>query len=397
MKHPKWYFLLFLLIIPFTVVLTQCVGTTANADPRGADYAGQQTCKNCHKAIYESHLNTWHNLSTRAANNNTVSGNFKAGDNKFAFNDSLEIRIEQQHGKFYQVAYKNGKLQQQKPLDIVFGGKKATTYLYWQDKRLFELPLSYFNNLKSWTNSPGYSGSHANFARPIVRRCFECHSSAINEAGLSGQGLLDHVEFEQASLINGIDCERCHGPAARHVEFHTANPATKLATFIKRFNDLTRGQKIDMCAVCHSGNKENYLTTTFNFRPGDTLAKFKEPGFARSSVNAAKLDVHGNQYGLLTASKCFYNSKMDCTTCHDMHTKANKRLDMYAKVCIGCHQNAEQKHDKLAFTNKAGLIAKCIDCHMPAQSSTAINVRSPGGKLAVPYSVRNHFIRIYKQ
>jgi predicted CXXCH cytochrome family protein len=108
------------------------------------------------------------------------------------------------------------------------------------------------------------------------------------------------------------------------------------------------------------------------------------------------LDVHGNQYGLLTASKCFMASKMDCTTCHDPHRRNDRPLKSYATICMSCHQNPEKLHALSTLQTQGGLVNKCINCHMPAQPSDAISIQAIDGEKMVPYLVRNHFIKIYR-
>ena len=51
----------------------------------------------------------------------------------------------------------------------------------------------------------------------------------------------------------GVDCEKCHGPAARHVEFQTQNPKETIAKFIINPAGFSRQQSLDMCALCHGG------------------------------------------------------------------------------------------------------------------------------------------------
>jgi predicted CXXCH cytochrome family protein len=385
-----------LALLPLAAILTQCLAPATIASPRGEAYAGALTCKACHQEIYKAYTDSWHNKSSREVNLHAIRGNVEPGQNSFTFADGSEVRAENVHGKLYQSAYQNDKLYKKRPIDLVFGGKKAETYLYWEGKRLFELPLSYFSNLGSWTNDPGYSPDRPNFSRAIVKRCFECHSSYISEDQSSGQSLAQQVEFNKATLINGIDCERCHGPAAKHVTFQIENPAIRKANFITSFTGLSRAQKLDACAVCHSGNKETYLTTTFNFKIGDTLANFKEPGFHRKSMPPGKLDVHGNQYGLLIKSKCFISSQMDCTTCHDTHSSEKKGLSVYSQKCTSCHQQVQNGHLSLTPLQQATLTQNCIDCHMPDQASDLIMINSVTKKNTVPYRIRNHFITIYR-
>ena len=121
---------------------------------------------------------------------------------------------------------------------------------------------------------------------------FECHASFISEDAEQTEGLTNIRNLDEQSLIYGIDCERCHGPAADHVNFHKSNPGVKEAKYITPWKSLSRERKLDACAVCHSGNDAGMQQSTFSFRPGDTLSNFQFPSFGSASVEA---DVHGSR------------------------------------------------------------------------------------------------------
>ena len=57
-------------------------------------------------------------------------------------------------------------------------GRKGQTYLYWgKEDQLFQLPVSYWTEVGSWVNSPGYGDRTIEFSRPVVPRCLECHAT----------------------------------------------------------------------------------------------------------------------------------------------------------------------------------------------------------------------------
>jgi nitrate/TMAO reductase-like tetraheme cytochrome c subunit len=384
-------------LIPLSVMLTECYNNKKE-DARGQVFAGSATCISCHKDVYNSYIHTAHFETSRPAALETIHGSFAKGHNVFSFGNGMSVTMEKRKDGLYQAGYEHGKPTTAQKFDITIGGVKAETYLYWKGNKLFELPMSYFSALHSWTNSPGYDTGQINFTRPIVRRCMECHSSYINELPNPNLSLTNRtVEFDKSSLIYGIDCERCHGPAANHVNFHTQFPGVKQAKYITTYNALTRQQKLDACAVCHSGNKDVFIRSAFVFKQGDTLAKFKEHNFAPQNTNPATLDVHGNQNGLLASSKCFVMSNMNCNTCHNVHTKESGNLVLYSQRCMSCHTTAN--HNVCKLLPKLGDVIKknCIDCHMPAKSSNMIQVEANGSELKVPYLVRTHRIAIYPQ
>lgn len=165
--------------------------------------------------------------------------------------------------------------------------------------------------------------------------------------------------------------------------------------FITKIALLPRARKIDLCGACHSGNKSEMLRSTFWFRPGDTLAKFKLPGY-ESTARPASLDVHGNQVQLLESSKCFLNSTLDCNTCHDTHYNQRNNTALFTQKCMACHSTVKHNYCKLANSVNAQLIrSNCIQCHMPSLPSAVIvspNMHRPSS--AAIY-ITTHRIAIY--
>jgi hypothetical protein len=358
-------------------------------------FAGSTTYIQCHKDVYDSYLHTAHFSATRLADIHSIGGSFEPGHNEFTFNKDLKVVMEKRKDGLYQVAYFKGKEVKAERFDITFGSVKAESYLYWKGNQIFQLPMSYFHALNGWTNSPGFDSTAANFSRIIGRRCFECHSSYIKELPSQNQSLADQPNFDKNSLILGIDCERCHGPGTNHVNYHLAYPDEKKAKYMATYSSLSRSQKMDMCAVCHSGNKSQIIRSLFAFKPGRNLSDFKEPTLYQNVVDSTKLDVHGNQSQLLATSKCFINSSMDCSTCHNVHVNERQNLALYSQRCMNCHTTANHNFCKMAPTIGAMIKSNCIDCHMPARSSNVIAIETEGKGRSVPYFVRTHHIAVY--
>ncbi|PTQ99961.1 putative CXXCH cytochrome family protein [Mucilaginibacter yixingensis] len=395
MKQKKLLIPLLAALLPAMVMLNNCRRKSPSADPRGPAYAGAQSCESCHKEVYNSYIHTAHYFTSHTVSRSSMHGNFSPGFNSLVLAGGRQIAAQRIHNDFYQVGYEDGRQTEAHQMDLAIGGVKAETYLYWKNNQLFELPLTWFNGLHSWVNSPGYAPDQINFDRPVAMRCLECHGSYIKQAEqLTLRGSLN--SYDRKSLIAGIDCERCHGPAAQHVVYHEDHPEEKQAHFIGVFSKMSRARKLDACAVCHGGNNERFITSAFNFKTGDTLANFKEPGFDNTPANAATLDVHGNQNGLLAGSKCFLMSNMDCTTCHDTHVSQRNQVVLFADKCMQCHNTANHNNCKMAGGMDAGVMkSKCIDCHMPAMPSDQIGVQTATQKKALPYLVRTHRIAVY--
>jgi len=399
MKKNRKLFLIAVFIVPLVFIFSQCLTVTNKPDPRGDVFAGSSTCVNCHKDVYDSYLHTAHFLTTRLADIHTIGGSFFGHENTFYFSKDLKVVMESRADGLYQVAYNKGKEVKAERFDVTFGGVKAESYLSWQGNQMYQLPMSYFKALNGWTNSPGFDSTYVDYSRMIGRRCFECHSSYIKDLPGQDQGLgsLANEAFDKNSLILGIDCERCHGPAANHVNYQTAFPEEKKAKYIATYASLSRAQKINMCAVCHSGNKNHILHTVFAFKPGDNLANFVETPPYQFPGDSAKLDVHANQSQLLASSKCFINSNMDCSTCHNVHKNERQNLALFSQKCMSCHTTANHNFCPIAPKLGAAIKNNCIDCHMPAKKSSVIAIETQGKGKQRPYLVRTHHIAIYPE
>jgi hypothetical protein len=376
-----------------SVCLTNLMFSTATngsvpfSDSTG--YAGSRTCAACHKDIYDSHIQTAHYLDSRPASGETIKGKFSAGSNRFVYNKWMEVVMEQKGDRYFQTAYLNGNELQSEPFELVIGsGRKGQSYLYWNENALFQLPVSYYTPLNSWCNSPGYSNHTINFGRMIPAQCIECHGTYA-----SVQPDADGVPIiRPQGIIYGIDCERCHGPGAGHVTYHREHPDDSSSKHIISARTLNRQQRLDACALCHSGFRKE-IKPAFSFMAGDKLDEFSTPGFSNDSTST--LDVHGNQYGLLLASKCFQMSAMDCSSCHNVHVNEFMQTRVFSQRCMSCHADTRHRSFEGSLAKISTLGKNCIDCHMPMLPSKAIVLDVANTTDAVPDLVRTHRIAIY--
>jgi hypothetical protein len=352
-------------------------------------FAGSASCEGCHRDIYQHHLKTAHYLTSRPPIEQYIRGNFTPGKNNFYFNDGVKIAMEKRDSSFYQVKYIDGIEKLARRFDIIFGsGKKGQTFLNWYNNILLQLPITYFTATGQWSNSPGFPDK-AVYNRPVTSRCMECHTTYAYK--ISDDNKLPE-EFNRNKIVYGVDCEKCHGAAAAHVRFQTEHPQETKAKYIVNPASLSRRQNIDMCALCHGGSLSK-TKPSFTFGPGDTLSKY----FLIDTVakDANDIDVHGNQYGLLAASKCFKNSSMTCSSCHIAHESETGNLALFSQRCMNCHNSGHVKICKITSRIGASIALNCIDCHMPEQPSRAIAVLLQGATSPTPALMRSHYIKIY--
>ncbi|MEP7106528.1 MAG: multiheme c-type cytochrome [Ferruginibacter sp.] len=394
-RYKLVIFLLVVFVWSISIIFNSCKNNSNKYSgiihPNGKQFAGSETCKGCHKNIYESHWLTAHSLSSRPGSVSTIKGSFDDGQNVFELNRQWKVKMEKNAAGLFQVGYVNGHEVARQLMDIVIGsGTKGQTYLYWYGNSLFQLPISYYKPLNTWCNSPGFPTDQIMFNRTIPARCLECHTTNFKKTGASA----DVDEFDKTQVIYGVDCERCHGPSAEHVAFQTANPDEKKAKFTINPALLSRQQQLDNCALCHSGLREN-SKQPFSFVTGDKLDDYSTPDYKPDST--VQLDVHGNQYGLLTASKCFKMSNINCSSCHNVHVNEANNPALFSQRCMNCHNDASHNFCKQPATQGLVLKNNCIDCHMPALPSKKIFLEVADKAKSTPDLVRTHLISIYKE
>jgi hypothetical protein len=354
--------------------------------PAGEEFAGSETCAQCHQSISDSFRHTPHYLTSQPGGRETVKGSLDSGENVLVLSERLKVFMEESGGKIVQRASVAGEVIDTKPIDITIGsGRQGQTYLYWKGDSLFQLPASYHAATQSWSNSPGYPTDQVIFDRSITSRCLECHTTYFKVRRSFGA-----VEtFDRSKALLSVDCERCHGPAARHVKYHRSNPDEDDPKYIINTGHLTRKQSIDNCALCHSGIRTN-LMPSFTYVAGNDLDRFFIPMPPSDSG-----DVHGNQVGLLTSSKCFKMSDMTCSSCHNVHVKETRKLGLFSQRCMSCHEERSDKFCKQQPTPNLILKDNCIDCHMPSLPSSKVFLQSSASSRPTPFFVRTHYISTY--
>ena len=393
--QQQYYSKIIVLAICLCIIfLTRCMNKEAKeknviSKNKYEDFAGSVSCQNCHKEITTGHIHTAHFLTTQPASANNIKGSFLPGENVFAFTNRLEVVMEKRIDKFYQAAYLDGVQKNAKPFDILVGsGTKGQSYMYWKGNKLFQLPITYFAPLHQWSNSPGYPGMVV-YNRPITSRCLECHSTYFEK---TSEDEIETEEFDRTKIIYGVDCEKCHGPAASHVKYHQQNPNDKNGKFIINTGKLSRQQNLDLCTLCHGGNLTK-SKPSFTFKAGEYLANYFVTDSAKKFAD--RIDVHGNQYGLLSSSKCFLNSQMTCSSCHNSHENERNNITLFSQRCMHCHNASEGNFCKVKVDHNINIQNNCIDCHMPRQLSMSIAVFLQGDEVPTPALLRTHLLKIY--
>jgi hypothetical protein len=245
------------------------------------------------------------------------------------------------------------------PVHFVIGsGTRGRSYLSSRDGYLFQTPISWFAQKQIWDLSPGFSESSLS-GRPVPGRCVFCHANRANFRDDS----INHYD-EPVFSGHAIGCERCHGPAERHLQ--TLRPLDIVNP--KRLT--TPALRNAVCEQCHLKGQARVALRgrrLHDFRPGLPLSDFAAVFVAAEPGGESKAVSHVEQ---MHASRCYQNSagekQMGCVSCHDPHrfTAPSERAAHYRQRCLRCHETHPCSL-AVATRRRQQPNDSCIACHMP--------------------------------
>lgn len=354
----------------------------------GEQFAGSESCIPCHKTIYLSHTATAHFNTSSPADKENLHGSFSGEENGLNLAGG-QVTMVEESGLNYQITRDyRGKLLDKSKIDMVIGsGVKGQSHLTFKGDSLFQLQASYFTLTDDWINSPGFP--NYSFQRAVSDNCIKCHVTFAKNAAFSGNSNV----YDKDSFIYGVDCERCHGPSQKHVDFRKGLTQNDTLDPIISIASLDRQLQMDVCAQCHAGLRGKIVKgNPFSYVTGEKLEDYTKNYYSKRPES--ELDVHGNQYGLLKSSACFKESaSMSCTTCHDPHKNQRGDVRHFNTICMECHNSPKELH--MPISDETSGFQNCIKCHMPNFPSKTMKVKLKNERSEKSVDVRTHLIGVY--
>ena len=248
---------------------------------------------------------------------------------------------------------------------VVGSGTHAVALVSADRGYLTELPVGWFNTSDPWKLNPGYELKNHRFSRPITAGCVACHATSAEHELATGN------HFSKP-IADGIDCSRCHGEAARHIDYWSRAGEGHSSAGSKLVHPGVLSPELanDVCLQCHlQGDVTLYRAnhTPFDFRPGQRLLDQRHDLLIAGQPEKLGVASHGAR---MLQSRCYLASEgqLTCIHCHDAHQPAAAQpRRVYDAACAKCHQPAACSRP--ASPPGAETAQSCTGCHMPQRST----------------------------
>jgi photosynthetic reaction center cytochrome c subunit len=351
-----WFFLILLVALGCATLLRGQSSNAAiashNSLPFAQSSSGQppnaSRCAFCHPAEVEGYSRSAMAHSLRRAGQEP-DGTVSAHGSKITMHSTA--------GGYWQ-RWENGGDANNYRIDYVVGsGTHASGYLVDIGGHLFQSPVAFYTSRQSYGLAPGYENQpDPDFTRPVSEECVLCHSgTALHISGTLNQYRSPVFPAE------AITCERCHGPAEKHL----ADPRAGTIVNPAKLEPAARDSICEQCHLFGAARVANPGRKLSDFMPGqrleDTFTIYRNAVAPGSSPGAFKVISHVEQLAL---SACARNSggRLWCGTCHNPHDKPLQPVLYYRARCLGCHNaNFAPSHPPQD--------SDCLSCHMPRRDA----------------------------
>jgi photosynthetic reaction center cytochrome c subunit len=310
---------------------------------------GANRCLSCHPAEVEGYARTAMAHSLRRAGNEP-EGTVSAQGSTITMH-SLPTGYWQH--------WENAGDSSDYRVDFVIGsGTHASGYLVDVDGHLFQSPVAFYTRRQAYDLAPGYENlPDPDFTRPVSEECVLCHSgNALHVVGTLNQ------YRSPVFSADGITCERCHGPAEKHL----ADPRAGTIVNPAKLEPAARDSVCEQCHLFGVARVPNPGKQLSDFVPGqrleDAFTIYHNAVPPGSPAGAFKVISHAEQLAL---SACARNSggKLWCGTCHDPHNEPEQPVQYYRAKCLTCHAT------NFPVSPHPTISSDCLGCHMPRRDA----------------------------
>ncbi len=240
-------------------------------------------------------------------------------------------------------------------------GKAGQTYVLEHEGRMYESRVSYYLAIDGLDQTMGapLGSTPKNMDEALGRRmtpddvrgCFGCHATGVVRDG----------KVDLSGLIQGIQCEGCHGPGQAHVAAVQAAKFDDLA--INSLHAKGAEEESQFCGACHRTWEDVMLMDL----QGPANVRFQPYRLANSPCYDTE------------------EARIRCSACHDPHRPPVHEAKAYDDKCLACHAGPGPAAAGRAAPACPTATEACSSCHMP-------KVEIPGSHFAFT----DHHIRVVR-
>ena len=342
-------------------------------------YVGSERCGACHARNYHAWRGTKHANMLTEPGSRPVAGDFTRDaaspvpDKAGSAGGPLARMFERAGVRYVSVDLPSGGVEY--AVAYVLGGSRRQMFLGASgDGKLFVLPVQWNAREGRWSEADG-AGTVDAATSDWLRDCAGCHVTGLDPGRALGsaQGSAGRPWSE-----NGIGCEACHGPGARHA--NSKNPE-KPDTIFNPGNSHDGLRAGMVCGRCHTrGAAVGGSPYPVGFEPGQDFRR----GFAQISPAEAHSfwpdgSSRGNRQQYLDFSRSIMFARgVTCWSCHNPHKSSENNSSGLRQtgdaLCRSCHT---RQTGGRGLTHAIHDNGGCRGCHMPLTAGG-----SPVGELA---------------
>ncbi len=397
----------------FLLVCLLAMSAAAQAD---SEWAGSDSCIDCHQDRYDTWYKTYHRTMTQTATAGTVRGKFDGVPVTYW---GVTVRPVTRNNQYWFDYYLPGETQPfaQYRIFRTVGSHRYQQYLTQVEDaadNYYRLHLLWHIQDQRWVHmngaflSPDEQGFDDNVAL-WNHNCIFCHNTGPDPNMQNYQELQQQadrgipIDLERQSLYRsevselGIACETCHGPGAQHVSINR-NPVKRMWNSLRGRDStiinpdrLEQQRSVQVCGQCHGQRTpatgdlaREWVHDGPIYRAGDDLLEGVSLVWRDTSIPGdSKPDryrlrfwpdetprLSAYEYQGLQQSRCYVESDaLTCNTCHSMHGGDPEGMTTEWQrsngPCLECHQEYSDDisgHTKHTADSSG---SQCSNCHMP--------------------------------
>ena len=325
------------------------------------NYAGSESCRDCHRADYDLWKQSHHALAERPLQPVTDRAAFAPTRNFQHGSETTTVR--NQSGTNQIITFGLESNREPYRVERVIGNDPLIQFLTPLPGGRYQVhEASYDPKSNQWfyvygddLRYPGEFGHWTGRGMNWNSFCAECHNTRLHKNYDAGT---DSYKTTMAEM--SVGCEACHGPLKAHVEWRTAH--TNVMLLDPTISKMPSSRMVGMCGSCHSRATD----LTENFKPGDSFYDH----YSLETLDHSKRwypdgQIQDEDYEFVSfISSKMYQDGVTCLDCHNPHSYKNTLQGN--DLCMRCHIGGYPKAPKIdPAEHKHQCNSDCIGCHMP--------------------------------